>query len=150
MNLLFSDLAVRYPAINKFLFKAISENTMALINILKLSTDYTPEREKMKVLKVNSMLAVDTLQKDALLSEVKGPAQLIRCFFLYCTILLHFTLFGIRYDLTIGLHAYLDCFLALHYSTPGILSSRSILYFTGPECQKGLQMEWDGVGQIHI
>lgn len=110
-NFLFSDLAVRYPAINESLFKAISENTMEPINILKLSTDYTPEREKMKVLKVNSTLAVDTLEEDALLSEVKGPAHLIRCFLLYCTVLLHFTPFGIRYDLTIGLHAYLGRFL---------------------------------------
>lgn len=69
MNPLFSDLVVRYLAINESLFKAISENTMAPINILKLSTNYTPEREKMKVLKVNSTLAVDTLEEDALLSE---------------------------------------------------------------------------------
>lgn len=108
MNPLFSDLAVRYPAINESLFKAISENTLAPVNVLKLSTDYTPDREKMKVLKVNSTLAVDTLEEDALLSEVKGSSHLIRCFLLYCTILLHFTPSAIRYDLTIGLHAYIN------------------------------------------
>lgn len=77
MNPLFSNMAIRYPAINESLFKAISENTMAPINILKLCTKYTPDREKMKVLRVNSTLAVETLEKDALLSEAKGPAQLI-------------------------------------------------------------------------
>lgn len=49
MNPLFSNLLVRYPAINKSLFKAISENILAPVNVLKLSTDYTPDREKMKV-----------------------------------------------------------------------------------------------------
>ena len=108
MNPLFSDLAVRYPAINETLFKAISENTLAPVNILKLSTDYTPDREKMKVLKVSNALAVDALEEDALVSEVKGPSHLLRCFLLYSTILLHFTPSAIRYDLTIGLHAYMN------------------------------------------
>lgn len=84
MNPLFSDL------INESLFKAISENILAPINILKLSTDYTPDREKMK--------AVDALEEDALLSEVKGSSHLLRCFLLYSTILLHFTQFPILYD----------------------------------------------------
>lgn len=62
----------------------------------------------MKVLEVNNALAVDTLEEDALLSEVKGSSHFIRCFLLYCTILLHFTTSTIRYDLTIGLHAYIN------------------------------------------
>lgn len=107
MNLLFSDLAVQYPAINESLFRAISENTLALLNILKLSRDYTPDREKMKVLKVSNLLAVDALE-DALLSEVKGSSHLLRCFLLYSTILLHFTPLTKQYDLTIGLHAYMN------------------------------------------
>ena len=41
MNLLFSNLAVRYSAINESLFKTISENTLAPVNVLKLSTDYS-------------------------------------------------------------------------------------------------------------
>ena len=77
MNPLFSDLAVQYPAINESLFKAISKNTPAPINILKLSTDYIPDREKMKVLKVSNALAVDALEEDALLSEVKGSSHLL-------------------------------------------------------------------------
>ena len=60
MNPLFSDLAVWYPAINESLFKAISENTLASVNIFKLSTDYTPDCEKMKVLKGSNALAVNT------------------------------------------------------------------------------------------
>ena len=108
MNPSFSDLAVRYPAINKSLFKAISENTLASINVLKLFTDYTPDREKIKVLKVNNSLAVDTLEEDALLSGVKRSSYLIRCFPLYCNILLHFTLGTICYDLTIRLYAYIN------------------------------------------
>lgn len=71
-------------------------------------TDYTPEREKLEVIKVNSTLVVDTLEEDALLSKIKGSSHLIRCFLLYCTILLHFTPSAIRYDLTIGLRAYVN------------------------------------------
>ena len=79
MNPSFSDLALRYPAINESLFKEISENRLALVNVLKLSTDYTPDWEKLKALKVNSTPAVDTLEEDALLSGVKGSPHLIRC-----------------------------------------------------------------------
>lgn len=133
MNPLFSDLAVRYPAINESLFKAISENTMAPINILKLYTKYTPDREKMKVLRVNSTLAVETLEEDALLSEAKGPAHLIQYFLLHCTILLHFILSEIRYDLTISPHAYLDRFLdfTLLYTRDSIKSFHFIFYWAG-------------------
>lgn len=46
MNLLFNILAVRYPTINESLFEASSENTLGPLNILKLSTDYTPDSEK--------------------------------------------------------------------------------------------------------
>lgn len=59
----------------------------------------------MKVLKVNSTLAVDTLEQYALLSEVKGPAHLLRYLLFYRTILLHFTQSAIPYDITFGLHA---------------------------------------------
>lgn len=71
MNPLFSDLA-------EPLFKAISENTLAFVNVLNLSTDYTPDREKLKVLKINSMLAVDTLEEGALHSyqKLKDPCTL--------------------------------------------------------------------------
>lgn len=110
MSPLFRDLAVRYPAINESLFKAIFDNTLAPINILKLSTDYTPERERIKFSKINSTLAVETVEEDALLSKVQGCSHLLRCFLLYCTILLHFIPLEIRYDLTIGLHAYIDRF----------------------------------------
>ena len=68
MNPLFSDLAVRYPAINETLFKAISENPLAPVNILKLSTNYTSDGEKMKVLKASNTLALDALEEDALVS----------------------------------------------------------------------------------
>lgn len=112
MNLLFSNMAVWYLAINKFLFKAISENTMAFINIFKLSTDYMLERKKIKIPKVNSTLDIDTLEEDALLSEVKGPVYLIQCFFFYCIILLYFTPFEICYNLIIGLHAYFNRLLS--------------------------------------
>lgn len=98
---MFSDLAVRFTAINETLFKAVSENTLAPVNILKLSTNYTPDREKMKVLKAS----IDALEEDALVSEVKGLSHLLRYFLLYSTILLHFTPSAIRYDLTIDLHA---------------------------------------------
>lgn len=90
MNLLFSNLAIQYPAINESLFKAILENTIAPINILKLSTDYMPKQEKMKVFKVNGTLVVNILEEDALLSEIKGPAHPIQRFLFYYTILLHF------------------------------------------------------------
>lgn len=71
MNPLFSDLA-------EPLFKAISENTLAFVNVLNLSTDYTPDREKLKVLKVNS--GYFGRRRTALLSEVKGSLYLIQCF----------------------------------------------------------------------
>lgn len=77
MNLLFSNLAVQYPTINKTLLKAILKNILALVNILKLSTDYMPDPEKLNVLKVNNMLKVNTLEKDILLLEVKGSSHLI-------------------------------------------------------------------------
>lgn len=81
----------------------------------------------MKVPKVNSTLAVDTLEQDALLSEVKGPAHLLRCFLFYRTILLHFTTSAIPYDLTFGLHAYFDRFLGF-----------TVLY------------TWDSVESFHV
>lgn len=108
INLLFSNLAVQYPAINEFLFKMISENTLTPVNVFKLSIYYTPDWEKIKVLKVNNTLAVHTLEEDAMLSEVKESLHLIRCFFLYCTILLHFTPLAICNNITIGLHAYIN------------------------------------------
>lgn len=75
---MFSDLAVRYSAINKLLFKAISENILAPINMLKLLTVYTPDRKKIKVLKINNLFAVDTLGEDALFSEVKRSLYFIQ------------------------------------------------------------------------
>ena len=108
INSLFSNLAIWYLAINKTLFKAISENTLGLINILKRLTDYTLDRDKIKVLKISNLLAVDVLKEDALISEVKGPSHLLRCFLVSHTILLHFILSAIRYDLTISLHAYIN------------------------------------------
>ena len=62
----------------------------------------------MKALKVSNALAVDFLEEDTLVSKVKGPSHLLRCFLLYSTILLHFTPSTIRYDFIIGLHAYMN------------------------------------------
>ena len=130
MNPLFSDLAVRYPAIHKTLFKAISENTLALVNIFKLSIDYIPDCEKMKVLKMSNALAVNALEEDALVSKVKGPSHLLRCFLLYCTILLHFTPSTIWYDLTIGLYAYINHLLGftMLYTWESVKSFQFIFY----------------------
>lgn len=53
MNSLFSNLAVQYPAINEIQFKPILENTLAPVNIFKLSTDYTPDHQKKQIFKVS-------------------------------------------------------------------------------------------------
>lgn len=91
INFLFSNLAVWYLAINKLLFKVISKNTLAFINIFKLSMNYNQDCEKMKVFKVNNALAVDSVKEDALLSNVKGPSHLFQSFLLYSTIFFYFT-----------------------------------------------------------
>lgn len=65
----------------------------------------------MKVLKVSSALAVDAVEEDALPSKVKSSLHRLRCFLLYSTILLHFTPPGLWYELTIGLHTYMNCLL---------------------------------------
>ena len=108
---MFSDLAVRYSAINKLLFKAISENILAPINMLKLLTVYTPDRKKIKVLKINNLFAVDTLGEDALFSEVKRSLYFIQWFLLYYIILLYFTPATICYNFTIRLYAHINCLL---------------------------------------
>lgn len=81
---------------------------MALINILKVSTNYTRKQKKMKVLKFNNAFAIDTLKENALLSKIKEVAYPIRCFLFYCTILLYFTPFGICYNLIIDFYGYLN------------------------------------------
>ena len=111
MNSLFSDLAIRYPAMNKTLFRSILENILAPVDNFKLSTDYILDLEKMKVLKVSNVLAVNALEEDTLVSKVKDPSHLLQCFVLYSTILLYFPPSAIQYNLTIGFHAYIICHL---------------------------------------
>lgn len=111
MNILFSNLAIWYPAINKLLFKAIFKNTLTFINILKLSTNYTPDYKEIKILKISNTLTVNTFKEDAWLSNVKGSSHCFQYFLLYNNILLHFTPARKRYHLTISFYAYINCFL---------------------------------------
>lgn len=68
---MFSNLTIQYPIINKTLLKAILKNIWAPINIFKLSIDYTLDRKKIKVLKVNNTLTVNALEEDIFVFEVK-------------------------------------------------------------------------------
>lgn len=111
MNFLFRDLAVQYPTINKSLFKAIFENILSFINILKLSTDYSPDPEKIKVHKISNILAIDSVEDYVLLSNMKGSSYVLQYLLLYITILLYFTSPTILYNLKIGLYAYMYCLL---------------------------------------
>lgn len=94
---------------NVSFFKAISENTLAPTDILHLSTEYTSKREDMDI---KSTLHRDALDEEEDSScEFEGLTHLLRCFLLYCAILLHFTPAAMRYELSIGLFAYQDRFL---------------------------------------
>lgn len=74
INLLFNNLAIWYSFINKLLFKTIFENTLALMNIFKLSMDSNQHCQKIKVLKISNILTINSVIKIVLLSDIKGPS----------------------------------------------------------------------------
>lgn len=129
-------------AINKTLFKVISENIIVSINIFKLFTDYTLKQKKMKVFKVNNMLAVKTIKEDALLLEFKRPTHLIQYFLLIA--LYYYILQNLKFTKTLLLTCIpiLVILFILRCSISTILSGHFSLYFTKPIYQKKLQKKF--------
>ena len=103
-----TELFDRYPAIDKVHLKAIKENKFKLINLVKLSTEMTLDRSKVKVLTAGSNVALEAREEDALFAELKGLPRLIRCFLIYMSILLHFTHISLKESLRIGMLAYVE------------------------------------------
>lgn len=102
------ELFHRYPAIDEVHLKAIKENKFKPINLVKLTTEMTLDRSKVKVLTVGSDVASEARKEDALSAELKGIAHLIRCFLIYTGILLHFTHNSLEKSLCIGMLAYVE------------------------------------------
>lgn len=126
MNPLFSDLAVRYPAINESLFEAISENRLAPVNGLHTGSGEVKSFEG---------------QQHAGGGYFGGRRIAIRS----PRILAPYPMRSPLSYMPIT-----TVFSTSHYSTPGNLSSLSILFFTELVCWKQLQVGLDGVGQIFI
>ena len=99
------DLFNRYPAIDKVHFKAIKQNKLEPTNLVKLTTETTLDRNKVKVLTAGVDVALETREEDALLAS-KGAPHLIRCFLFYMSILLHFTHDSLEKSFRIGILAY--------------------------------------------
>lgn len=76
MNSLFSNLTIWYFIINKLLFKAIFKNTLALIYIFKLLAKYGLDCKKIKVFKVSNALAVNYVEDNALLYNIKSLSHI--------------------------------------------------------------------------
>ncbi len=91
-----SDLRHRYPSIPISTLKAIINNTLFPVKIMKLSIDYSKgksEKEK---------------EADCKSSDVKGMTHLIRAFLLYCTILIRIPRLEVQQPLTFALLEYCD------------------------------------------
>ena len=102
------ELFHRYLAIDKVHLKAIKENKFKPINLVKVTTEMTLDRSKVKVLTVGSDVALEAREEDALSAELKGISHLIRCFLIYMGILLHFTHDSLEKRLRIGMLAYVE------------------------------------------
>ncbi|MCJ1268911.1 hypothetical protein MMC22_008799 [Lobaria immixta] len=107
IDLISAELFQRYPAIDEVHFKAVKENKFKPINLVKLTTEMTLDRNKVKVLTVGLNVALETREEDALSAEVKGLPHFIRCFLIYMEILLHFTHDSLQKPLRIGMVAYI-------------------------------------------
>lgn len=81
MNLLFSNLVIKYPIINKILFKIILEHILAPINIIKLLINYTLDCKEIKILNMGNALAINVLEEGTLVLKFKKLSYLFQCFF---------------------------------------------------------------------
>ncbi len=112
----FTDLRHHYLSIPVSTLKAIINNTLFPVNIMKLSINYfkgKSEKEK---------------ETDCKSSDVKKMTHLIRAFLLYCTILIRITRLEFQQPLTFALLEYCDRFLA--YSVHYTLDSINEFHFT--------------------
>ena len=111
-----TDLRHRYLSIPVSTPKAIINNTLFPVNIMKLSINYSKEKsEKEK-------------EADCKSSDMKEMTHLIRAFLLYCTILIRITRLEVQQPLTFALLKYCDRFLA--YSVHYTLDSIKEFHFT--------------------
>ena len=111
-----TDLRHRYPSIPVPALKDIINNSLPLVNIMKLSNDYSKGKsEKIK-------------KADWESNNVKGINHFIYTFFFYCTILIRITRLEVLQALIFALLDY--CYWFLAYSVHYTLDSIKVFYFT--------------------
>ena len=101
-------LIVCFPIIHKEHFENILHNYFKPKNILKLSTSFITIKPRIKYIKVGDSIKLATHEDNSTVSQVKSITQLVRCFFLYGQIMIHFALLLIQLKLSAALAAYVD------------------------------------------
>lgn len=98
----------QYSAIDEVHLKAIKKNKFKPINLVKLTTEMTMDRDKIKVLTIGSEVALEACKKDAASAKLKGLPHLIWCFLIYMSIFLHFTHNSLKESLCISMLVYVE------------------------------------------
>lgn len=107
-------LRTEYPMISHTYFRQIAENKFDPVNLSKLCTDVVLAKTATKTINLAKGIEIQTGEKDASVSELKGLPHLICCLGVYRQIKLHLAPPSLRHSLCRAFSIYQDWLLWLY------------------------------------